>query len=291
MQIISKMDAAFVVFYTILIPLVGILVFSISGQVLALVMIPPLLAVYLNSVLRKPLRRRKAALQLLPSSWRDYLVSHSPYYRDLDEEAKRRFERDVSLFLSDNSIAAIGGAEVSWQTRLLIGIGVAVMAHGRPEWEPPLPDGVTVYPGSSFDRNYQIDQGDIAGQAPERGPLLITEESLKQGFARPGDGRNVLIHELAHFVDREQRKASGGYPRRDKRGRGDSWADFLSAEWRKQLQHGSILPAYASLNEAEFFAVACEMFFENPRALQPAHPELYGMLQDFFHQDPRRILF
>ena len=36
MQIISKIDMAFVVFYALLIPLVGALVFFISGQVIVL---------------------------------------------------------------------------------------------------------------------------------------------------------------------------------------------------------------------------------------------------------------
>jgi Mlc titration factor MtfA (ptsG expression regulator) len=290
MQIISKMDKAFVVFYTLLIIMVGTLVFFISGQLIVLFVTPSLLAFYLWLALKKPLRRRRAAGMPMALSWREFLFSHSAYYRGLDAEAKKRFERDIGLFLSDNNIAGIGGAEVAWQTRLLIGAGVAAMLHGRPEWEPPLPDGVTVYPGLSFDRNYQVEKGNIAGQAPERGPLLIAEESLKQGFANPGAGHNVLIHELAHFFDREQRKINGKYPRRDRRGRNDSWADVLTREWREHLQRGSILPSYATLNEAEFFAVACEMFFENPRSLQAAHPELYQVLQDFFHQDPRQIL-
>jgi MtfA peptidase len=291
MQIISKIDTAFIVFYTLLIPLVGALAFIISGQAIVLFILPPLLALYLCMALKKPMRRRRAAGIPLPPAWREYLYSHSAYYRGLDEEAKKYFERDIGLFFSDNSIVAIGGTDVSWQTRLLIGVGVAAMLHGRPEWEPPLPDGITVYPGLSFDRNYQVEKGNIAGQAPERGPLLIAEESLKQGFANPGDGHNVLIHELAHFFDREQRKIGGRYPRRVRRGNSDSWGDALTREWGKYLQRGSILPSYAALNEAEFFAVACEMFFENPRPLQAGYPELYEMLRDFFHQDPRQILF
>jgi Mlc titration factor MtfA (ptsG expression regulator) len=290
MQIISKIDGVFVLFYLLLIPLVGWLLFFISGQAIVLFIMPLLLVIYLKSVLRKPLRRRKAAHLPLPSSWREFLISHSPYYRGLDVEGKRRFELDISLFLSDNSVVAIGGAEVAWQTRLLIGAGVATMVHGRPAWEPPLPDGVTIYPGMSFDRNYRVERGNIAGQAPERGPLLIAEESLKQGFADPADGHNVLIHELAHFFDREQRKIGGRYPRRTRRGGDDSWAGALTAEWGKHMQHGSILPDYAALNEAEFFAVACEMFFETPRPLQAAHPGLYAMLRDFFNQDPRQVL-
>ena len=290
MQIISKMDKAFVAFYTLLIPLVGLLVFFISGQAIVLFVTPPLLAIYLSLALKKPLRRRRAASMPMGLSWREFLFSHSAYYRGLDDEAKKKFERDIGLFLSDNNIAGIGGAEVAWQTRLLIGAGVASMLYGRPEWEPPLPDGVTVYPGLSFDRNYQVEKGNIAGQAPERGPLLIAEESLKQGFVNPSDGHNVLIHELAHFFDREQRKIGGRYPRRARRQQGDSWARILSREWREHLQRGSILPSYAALNEAEFFAVACEMFFENPWPLHAAHPELYEMLRDFFHQDPQQVL-
>jgi Mlc titration factor MtfA (ptsG expression regulator) len=290
MQIISKTDKAFIAFYTLLIPLVGALVFFISGQAIALFVMPLLLAIYLWLALNKPLRRRRAARVALPLSWREFLVSHSAYYRGLDNEARTKFERDIALFLSDNNIAAIGGAGVAWQTRLLIGAGVASMLHGRPEWEPPLPDGITVYPGLSFDRNYQVEKGNIAGQAPERGPLLIAEESLIQGFANPNDNHNVLIHELAHFFDREQRKLGGRVPHWSGRERSDSWADVLTREWRKHLQSGSILPAYAALNEAEFFAVACEMFFESPRPLHQAHPELYEMLRDFFNQDPRQIL-
>jgi hypothetical protein len=290
MKIISKIDKAFDVFYTLLIPLVGVLIFFIAGQAIILFVMLPLLAFYLLLVLRKPLRRLRALRTPLLPSWRELLFSHSAYYRGLDDEARNKFERDIRLFLSDNSITGIGGAEVAWQTRVLIGAGVAAMLHGQPEWEPPLPDGVTVYPGMSFDRNYQVQKGNIAGQAPERGPLLIAEESLKQGFAKPGDGHNVLIHELAHFIDREQRKIGGRYPLRARRERGDSWADIMTREWQKHLQQGSILPAYAALNEVEFFAVACETFFENPRPLQAAHPELYQFLQEFFNQDPRQVL-
>lgn len=288
MQIIPRLDIFFIVFYTLLILLVGGLVFFISGHSVVLAAMIVLLAVYLRLALKKPLRRRRAAGVPLPRSWREFLFSCSAFYRGLDDAAQKIFERDISLFLADGTIAGIGGAEVAWQTRLLIAAGVAVMLHGRPAWEPPLPDGVTVYPGWSFDRNYQAKKGNIAGQAPERGPLLIAEESMQHGFTDADAGRNVLIHELAHFFDREQRKTSG-HPRRLGHGRSDSWAGFLTAEWRRHMKCGSILPSYAALNESEFFAVACEMFFENPLPLHAAHPELYELLRDFFNQDPRQI--
>ena len=223
----------------------------------------------------------------MPNEWREYLLFHSAYFRGLDESGRMRFERDVSLFLADVRISGIGGGSLAWPTRLLIAAGAAAMLHGRPEWEQPLVDGVTVYPGSSFDRNYRINRGNIAGQAPWRGPMLIAEESLKQGFADVADGTNVLVHELAHFFDREARKS--GLRLRLRSGTVD-WAEAIAGEWARHDHETSILPAYAAQNEAEFFAVASEMFFENPGPLQDAHARLFEMLREFYRQDPRRVL-
>ena len=41
---------------------------------------------------------------------------------------------------------------------------------------------------------------------------------------------------------------------------------------------------YGGTNEAEFFAVASEYFFEDPFLLQKNHPELYEMLSACFHK-------
>ncbi|MCA9421547.1 MAG: zinc-dependent peptidase, partial [Nitrospira sp.] len=44
---------------------------------------------------------------------------------------------------------------------------------------------------------------------------------------------------------------------------------------------------YGLTNEAEFFAVVSEYFFENPVRMKKKHPELYSMLKQIFHQDPQ----
>ena len=46
-----------------------------------------------------------------------------------------------------------------------------------------------------------------------------------------------------------------------------------------------MLSDYAITNEAEYFAVATEMFFERPRALADELPEVYDQLKDFFRLD------
>ena len=44
---------------------------------------------------------------------------------------------------------------------------------------------------------------------------------------------------------------------------------------------------YALTNEAEFFAVTSEYFFERPGAMQRKHPQLYAALERVFNQDLR----
>ena len=44
----------------------------------------------------------------------------------------------------------------------------------------------------------------------------------------------------------------------------------------------------AAEDEAEFFAVATEDFFERPAELLEAHPRLYALLQEFYSLDPAR---
>ncbi|MCH7533654.1 MAG: zinc-dependent peptidase, partial [Gemmatimonadetes bacterium] len=39
-------------------------------------------------------------------------------------------------------------------------------------------------------------------------------------------------------------------------------------------------------NEAEFFAVTTEYFFERPGVMERKHPELYAMLSRVFNQNP-----
>ena len=45
---------------------------------------------------------------------------------------------------------------------------------------------------------------------------------------------------------------------------------------------------YAATNDAEFFAVVTEYFFEKPEKLQEHHPELYDLLTQAFHQNPQK---
>jgi hypothetical protein len=288
MRVFPRYEIFFLALYALLIVLGGILVFAMTGRRQALLLLLLLLPIYLALALRKPLRRRRAVRGEFPSAWRQFLLGHSAYYRGLEEEGRVRFEHDARLFLAETRVTGTGGAPVSWQAQLLIAAAAAAMLHGRPDWEPPLRDGVTVYPGYAFDRNYRAGRGNIAGQAPAGGPLLVAEKSLREGFADGRDGYNVIVHELAHYFDLEARK--GGARIVTAGGSELPWSEAVEREFGAHDFAASVLSTYAAQNEAEFFACASEAFFEDPGRLAEAHPGLFSLLGEFYGQDPRSFL-
>lgn len=222
--------------------------------------------------------------------WKQILNRCSSFYRNLEEEGKQRFERDVLIFLGDFSIASIRGQEVDIKIKLLVAAGFAAVLHGRPYWEPPIKDGVLVYPGDRFSMDYKIGIGNRVGQASINSPLIVSEESLKHGFRHPEDGHNVIYHELAHYFDLEDGQAEGIPAARMLPGKVARWRNIIQNEWKKALQGRSFLGPYAGTNEAEAFAVAVEFFFENPQVMKTNNTELYEALKDFFNIDTLKIM-
>ena len=53
------------------------------------------------------------------------------------------------------------------------------------------------------------------------------------------------------------------------------------------MENRSDINPYGATNEAEFFAVVAEYFFERPDLLRSQHPELYDLLVNIFKQQPK----
>lgn len=237
------------------------------------------------------LRRRRLVAQPFPAPWRTLLERRVDFYRQLDEPSRAHFENDVRIFLAEQRIYAVHGSEgvVDDEIRLLIASSAAMLGHGMPAYEWPRLRDIVVYP-RSFDEEYSGEGHDpnIAGMVHAQGPILYSARDLRLGFRRH-DGHNVGIHELAHVLDLADGRADG-VPI------GASWSstapwlevvsDRLKKLHRTRGAGRSPLREYAGTNEAEFFAVAVESFFERAQLLRDKDPELYAMLREYFGQDP-----
>lgn len=290
MKIIYKTDILFLFIYSSIILLTGIFLTLSSGK--AFVLIPAALAeiLYLYFALKRPYRRYKTLKKPFLDEWRDVLKKNSPFYASIDHKGKERFEQDVSIFLHDYPVEGLRRQEIDAETKLLVASAFATMLHGRPYWEPPIKDGVLIYPGRTFNRDYKIGKGNFAGMARANSPLIISRQSLEESFRNPGDGNNVIYHEVAHYFDMEDGRAEGIPSHRLLSHRLNPWKRAITKEWKKALDGRSFLRPYAGTNEAELFAVATEFFFENPGIMKRNSPELYHLLQEFFNIDIAAIL-
>jgi len=290
MQVIYKLDKFFLWIHSAIILFVGIIISITFKNIYLLIVTLAVMLIYLYFTSRRIRKRLLAVNQEFSAKWQEFLHLHSPFYTNLSEPAQKQFERDIQIFLSDYSIIGTRQQIIPEEIKLLIAASVATMLHGRPDWEPPIPDGILVYPGERFNKDYELGKGSYAGMAAANQPLILTEGSLKDSLDNPYDGYNVVIHEVAHYFDLEDGRAEGLPASRLSFKKLARWKELIQKEWQKVIMGKSFLRDYAGVNEAEFFAVACESFFENPRKIYENNPDLYLALKDFFNLDTLNIL-
>lgn len=239
--------------------------------------------------LRRPLRRWRLARAPFPEAWRAWMARYVSFYRRLPPGAQARFERDVQFFVHEQSFEAAGEVELTDELRLSVAASAALLLYGRPGWEWPTRRTFLFYPGA-FDEGYLMDDlggphGDFDGMAHEQGPVILSVPSVRAAWARPDDGSHVVLHELAHLFDFD---ADGlGVPSLMDPSSARAWYDLVQTEMRRVRLGHSLLRRYAAHDEAEFFAVAVENFFERPTALRRRHPNVFAALTAFFALDPR----
>jgi Mlc titration factor MtfA (ptsG expression regulator) len=125
----------------------------------------------------------------------------------------------------------------------------------------------------------------LSGEAWDSSRIILSWEDVLEAARAPGEGYNVALHEFAHYLDAEGAGVAEG-------NRGMSaWAADLALEFDAMLDavdrgEYTFLDPYAAEDEAEFFAVATEDFFDRAAELRAAHPRLYALLQEFYALDP-----
>jgi len=251
----------------------------------ALVGVPAALLV-LAVGLRRAVRRWHTARRSIPAAWQRWLRRHVPLYTRLSDDSRRRFDRDVQFILDEYSFEGVKDVEVTEALRLSVAAAGALLLHGRPDWELPGSRAVLFYPDRFNDDYYDSVRGEYDGMAHPQGPIILTAPAVAASWNRPADGDNVVLHELAHLFDFDSEGADG-VPSLVDPATADSWQALVRREMRRVETGRSILRPYAAEAPSEFFAVAVEAFFEQPRRMACHHDELFEALVAVFQIDPR----
>jgi Mlc titration factor MtfA (ptsG expression regulator) len=246
-------------------------------------------AVAVHAGMTRKIRRRRAILRRsFPAEWEAVLQREVVFYSTLEPTERERFRRELQVFLGEKRITGIK-TDVDTTTRVLAAASAIIPIFGFPEWEWEQISEVLIYP-SRFDQDFSFgERGDhrtlgMVGSGAMHRMMILAKPDLLAGFRNPGDKRNVGLHEFAHLVDKSD-GAIDGLPGvgLDRRSIGP-WIELVRRKTEEIRRGESDIDPYALTNEAEFFAVASEYFFERPGVMQRKHPELYGMLSRVFNQ-------
>lgn len=234
----------------------------------------------------RKLRRRRWARRPFPSQWLPHLQQHVPFYASLSADVRERFLRHLQAFVWEKHFIGAGGLEITDEIRIVVAAtAVRLVLYLNLSYYDRLTE-IVVYP-SHFrppDAN-----GVVFGEAHSWGTVVLSWEAVLDGLSNAKDGHDTATHEFAHVLDRAD-GAFDGTPELRSLAHYHPWADVMSEHYVK-LREGrrrqrKVLRSYGATNEAEFFAVATEAFFEKPRQMRKRTPDLYAELTRFYGCDP-----
>lgn len=232
----------------------------------------------------KPNKRTKENTPL-PDNYRQLLNDYVKFYEQLDDAGKNVFEVRLKRFLSNVRITG-ANAIVEDIDIILIGAGAIIPVYFIPDWEYVNLHEVLLYPGN-FDHDFE-QQGHhrtitgMVGSGALQNTMIISKWELRQGFIDRRSSRNTAIHEFAHLMDKMDGTMDGVPELLLERKYIPQWVNIMNSTIMQMRSRESDIDSYGATNQAEFFAVVSEYFFEQPELLRANHPELYAMLERMF---------
>ncbi len=245
---------------------------------------------------RKRRRRESVASRvLLPEAER--ALDAIPLYRRLPLEDRRELHRHIQVLLDEKHYEGAAGFAVDDGVRLVIAAQAGILLlHRDTDYYPKL-HSIIVYPSEYIAPIEDMDEYGLVvedeesrvGESWTAGGLVLSWEDVRADLGDRFGAANVVLHEFAHQLDAES-GSMNGCPPMDRALRG-LWSDVLGAAFAAHclaVDHGgtTVLDPYAAEDPAEFFAVSVETFFQRPRLLLGALPQIYDALHRYFRQDP-----
>ncbi len=234
-------------------------------------------------------RKKPGTIRPIPVEYKEILQKDVPFYQKLDNSRKNEFESRMMHFLAKTRITGVR-TRLEDIDKVYIAASAIIPIFGFPGWEYNNLNEVLVYPDSF---NHDFDQAGsnrsilgIVGEGAYQHIMILSQQQLRLAFSNKSGKDNTAIHEFVHLIDKSD-GTTDGLPELflDKK-YVVPWLQLIEKGMQDILSNRSDIDPYGTTNEAEFFAVVSEYFFERPELLDEKHPELYKLLTEVFRQKP-----
>jgi Mlc titration factor MtfA (ptsG expression regulator) len=221
---------------------------------------------------------------------RALLKEYVPFYNELESKKQYEFESRLQHFLSTTRITGVG-TEVERLDEILIATSAIIPIFGFKDWEYMNLNEVLLYPDSFNERFEQ--SGDerttlgVVGDGPYQNLMILSRHELRQGFMNQTGKNNTAIHEFVHLIDKTDGAVDGIPEVLASKQYILPWLRLMQENIQEIVKNKSDINPYGATNQAEFFAVVSEYFFERPDLLEKKHPDLYELLSKVFRQQPK----
>jgi len=230
------------------------------------------------------------------------LLSKIPHYHNLSADDKVKIEHSIKRFVHTKHFIGVK-MDLTDEMKVIIAFyACLLLLHIDTENcydnlktiilypSPVVFDSVRNNGGIYTKENFVID-----GQSANDTVVLVWHDAKYEAYHLRHD--NVIVHEFAHEIDFMDGEVDGVPPL--ERSKYHEWTSVLFKDFKKLHEVAlkdrewgkyKLLGSYAATNEAEFFAVVTERFFESPRSLKRHFPELYEELKSFYKIDPLTLI-
>ena len=235
----------------------------------------------------RKLQRKAGILPHLKEKYGNLLQQEVLFYRNLKDVEKERFAEKVCLFLERTTIEGVG-TEIDDTDRVLVAASAIIPIFNFGNWEYRNLTNVILY-RDTFNDEFQY-EGEgrstlgMVGSGFMNGQMVLSKIALHRGF-QPGGVQNTAIHEFVHLLDKADGSIDGIPELLLTHSYTIPWIKAMEQEIRRIQQGKSDIDPYALTNEAEFFAVVSEYFFEKPAQFAEKHPELFSIVDKMFNPE------
>lgn len=244
-------------------------------------------------------RRKRLRQRPFPDAWRRTLERNAWFYGELSEKDRTKLRADIQVFVAEKNWEGCGGLEINDEIRVTIAAQACLLVLGFDNEYFDQVLSILVYPDVYIAPDQMLTKGGLViegesireGEAWSRGPVILSWADALADGRRQSEGDNLVIHEFAHQLDMQNGAETDGVPPMTDSELIERWLEVAGAEF-KQLQRDcelgryTLLDCYGSGEPSEFFAVAAECFFVQPRRMRARHGRLYQLFRDYFRQDP-----